>query len=200
MNFTLQRVLALFLLVLSFPVVVVFAFAIRATSPGPFLIRLRRQGLGCRLLTMTKLRTMEIDAEQRLRTILTDQHARQEWQNYGRLQNDPRIAGRAACWARKWSVDELPQLWDVVCGRMALVGPRPLPSETAELISEQWRVRRALVKPGMTGLWQISGRADVDLRRMVALDLTYVRRRSLALDLAILLKTPWKVLCAEGAY
>lgn len=192
--------MALWLLVLFLPVAVIFAVAIRASSPGPFLVRLNRQGLGCRPFSMTKLRTMTVDAEDRLATILLEPDAQLEWLHYGRLENDPRIAGRAARWARKLSIDELPQLWDVVCGRMALVGPRPLPRQTAELVPERWRARRALVKPGMTGLWQISGRADVGLRRMIALDLIYVQRRSLALDAAILIVTPYKVLRTEGAY
>lgn len=200
MNLFLEKVIALFLLALSLPIVIMFALAIRCASRGPFVIRLTREGLGCRPFPMTKLRTMSVDAEQRLATILLEANAQQEWRNYGRFVHDPRIAGRAAIWARRLSVDELPQLWDVVCGRMSLVGPRPLPRHTADLIPARWRARRATVKPGMTGLWQVSGRADVDLRRMVALDLAYIRHQSLSLDIAILLRTPWKVFSGEGAY
>jgi lipopolysaccharide/colanic/teichoic acid biosynthesis glycosyltransferase len=150
---------------------------------------------------MWKLRTMVPDAEARLADLIRrDERAAVEWAAYGRLAGDPRIAGPFGHWARKLSIDELPQLLNVVAGQMRLVGPRPiLLSQAKELPEWQLRTRQS-VAPGVTGLWQVCGRSETTLRQMVRLDLLYVRRRGHCTDLCILLRTPAAVLCSRGAY
>ena len=143
---------------------------------------------------------MHCDADTRLASFLADRAAAEEWRRFGRLTHDPRIAGRFGAWARRYSIDELPQLMNVVRGEMALVGPRPLPPDiAARLRAEDLEARRA-VAPGMTGLWQVSGRSELDLEAMGRLDRDYVQRRSVLLDLSILLRTLPTVVSARGAY
>jgi lipopolysaccharide/colanic/teichoic acid biosynthesis glycosyltransferase len=114
-----------------------------------------------------------------------------------KLAVDDRVTG-VGRWIRKWSLDELPQLLNVIGGEMALVGPRPaIPYEVAEY--PRWYLRRFAVKPGLTGLWQVSGRNERTYEEMVRLDIEYARRRSLLLDLSILARTPWTVVSRRGA-
>jgi len=115
-----------------------------------------------------------------------------------KMPDDPRVT-RVGRWLRRWSLDELPQLWNVLQGTMSLVGPRPLPVEEVRL-HEEVHQRRCQVKPGLTGLWQVSGRAALPLEKWFALDLEYVEKASLWLDIKILLKTPIVVLNGRGAY
>jgi len=182
------------LLVLS-PVLVGIVLAVRLTSTGPALYRQERIGINGRSFTMLKFRSMVVDADARLDEIRAD--------NISdgllfKMRNDPRVTpvGR---WLRRLSLDELPQLLNVLGGSMALVGPRPpLPDEVARYDSSV--SRRLLVKPGLTGLWQISGRSDLPWEEAVRLDLRYVENWSLALDLLILWKTTRAVLSRSGAY
>jgi exopolysaccharide biosynthesis polyprenyl glycosylphosphotransferase len=169
--------------------------AVRLTSAGPALYRQERVGVNGRSFTMLKFRSMVVDAESRLQDIRAD--------NISdgllfKMRDDPRVTpvGR---WLRRLSLDELPQLINVLAGSMALVGPRPpLPGEVAQYDSSV--SRRLLVKPGLTGLWQISGRSDLPWEEAVRLDLRYVENWSLALDLLILWKTGRAVLSRSGAY
>jgi exopolysaccharide biosynthesis polyprenyl glycosylphosphotransferase len=182
------------LLVLA-PALLGIAMAVRLTSAGPALYRQERVGINGRSFTMLKFRSMVVDADSRLEAIQAD--------NISdgllfKLRNDPRVTpvGR---WLRRLSLDELPQLFNVLGGSMALVGPRPpLPGEVAKYDSSV--SRRLLVKPGLTGLWQISGRSDLPWEEAVRLDLRYVENWSLALDLLILWKTGRAVLSRSGAY
>jgi exopolysaccharide biosynthesis polyprenyl glycosylphosphotransferase len=182
------------LVVLS-PVLLAIALAVRATSSGPALFRQERIGINGRPFTMLKFRSMVVDADARLDDIKAG--------NISdgllfKMRDDPRVTpvGR---WLRRLSLDELPQLLNVVGGSMALVGPRPpLPSEVARYDSSV--SRRLLVKPGLTGLWQISGRSDLPWEEAVRLDLRYVENWSMALDLLILWKTARAVLSSSGAY
>jgi lipopolysaccharide/colanic/teichoic acid biosynthesis glycosyltransferase len=190
-----HRLLALVALLVLLPLFVAIAIAVRVDSPGPILFRQVRVGRNGREFVIFKFRTMREDAEDVLRTIL---HLNEHDGVLFKIRNDPRVSdvGR---WLRRFSLDELPQLWNVVRGEMALVGPRPpLPREVAEY---DRRTRRRLdVKPGLTGIWQVSGRSDLPWEEAIRLDLDYVERRSVALDLTILARTVGAVLSGRGAY
>ena len=177
---------------LLFPVV---ALAIRLDSQGPVIFRQVRLGRGGRPFTMYKLRTMTHDAERRLAEV-----RRLNIMNGPTFKavDDPRIT-RVGRLLRRFSLDELPQFWNVLRGQMAVVGPRPpLPSEWVEVSATERR--RLAVPPGITGLWQVSGRNHCPHERMVQLDLEYVRRRSLRLDLSIILRTVPSMFRGRGAY
>lgn len=193
--------MALCLLLPALLLVAPVALAIRIAAPGPVLYRQMREGRDGVGFMMFKLRTMHVDAPAILAQVLErDRDAAAEWRRYARLTNDPRIAGRAGLFARKWSIDELPQLINVVAGEMNLVGPRPLPLDiVATLPAERRRIRQA-VAPGITGLWQVSGRSDLTLDEMSELDCRYVRDRSIRLDSRILLATIPAVISHKGAY
>ena len=177
------------------------AIAIRSNSAGSVSFSQSRVGIRGTQFRMYKLRTMVPKAEEALRNLINcDPDAAREWDRYGRLEKDPRIAGTFARIARRWSIDELPQLLNVLRGEIALVGPRPILAEQFARLPEAQRSERASVLPGMTGLWQIVGRSEMTLRQMVRFDLVYVRRRNALLDAYILAKTPLAVLGARGAY
>ena len=170
---------------------------IRLTSPGPALLRQTRIGKDGVPFTMYKLRSMYTDAEAR-RAVLVQANEHGASGLTFKLKRDPRITPLG--WLiRKTSIDELPQLWNVLTGAMSLVGPRPqLPHEVARY--EKRHFWRLAAKPGLTCLWQIGGRADLAFEQQYALDLRYVRTRSLIADIRILLQTVPAVLSARGAY
>jgi len=180
-------------LVLVAPLLLALAAVVCLTSPGPALFGQRRSGRGGREFTMLKLRTMVAGAE-RARPLLVSQSRDADWLD---LADDPRITplGRVL---RRTSLDELPQLLNVVRGDMSLVGPRPL------LVEEQarvpyWARARSSVRPGITGLWQVEGRASVSFQEMLRLDCEYVERASLPTDVRILLRTVPAVVGGRGA-
>jgi lipopolysaccharide/colanic/teichoic acid biosynthesis glycosyltransferase len=185
---------AVLLLVLLAPMLLVAAAVIRLDSPGPVLFRQRRTGWQGEEFLLLKLRTMHHGAEGERRALAgrneTDGHL-------FKIRDDPRItpAGR---WLRRFSVDEMPQLLNVLLGHMSLVGPRPLPVEDSVFRGEARR--RLLVRPGITGLWQVSGRSDLSWEEALSLDLAYVDTWSMGLDLRILARTPAAVLRGGGAY
>jgi exopolysaccharide biosynthesis polyprenyl glycosylphosphotransferase len=182
------------LLLLS-PLLLLVALAVWLTSRGPALFRQERCGLNGRRFTLYKFRTMDADAEQQLRAVA---HLNEVEGPAFKARRDPRVT--AVGWLlRRFSFDELPQLVNVLKGDMSLVGPRPpIPEEVARY--ERWQRRRLSMKPGMTGLWQVSGRADLeDFNRWIALDLSYIDHWSLWLDLKILLRTLPAVLSTRGA-
>ncbi|WP_448592643.1 sugar transferase [Thermoflexus hugenholtzii] len=182
-------------LILLAPLMLLIALAIRLDSPGPVLYRRRVVGLGGKLFDAFKFRTMVVNAE----ALLEQNPALKEAfrQNY-KLRDDPRVT-RVGRILRRWSLDELPQLFNVLRGEMSLVGPRML---TPEEISRygRWALNLLTVKPGITGLWQVSGRADLPYSERVRLDLFYIRNYSLWLDLAILAQTIPAVIRKRGAY
>ena len=175
------------------------ALAIRVDSPGPIFYKNRRFGRWGKLFYMWKFRSMVVNAEQVLLKYL-DEHPqfRKEWEENLKLKNDPRIT-RIGKWLRKFSLDELPQLWNVLRGEMSLVGPRPFLEEQTQLNSAHYEIYRQVL-PGITGLWQVSGRNEITLQERAMLDAYYVRNWSLWLDLVILAKTVWVVLSGKGAY
>ena len=182
------------LLLLS-PVMLIVAISIRLTSKGPILFRQQRYGLNRRLFTMYKFRSMAVDAELRQDEL---EHLNENAGPVFKIKRDPRITpvGR---FIRKASIDELPQLWNVLIGEMSLVGPRPLPTRDVSKFSEAWLMRRFSVLPGITGLWQVSGRSDTTFGHLIKLDLDYIDQWSLLLDLKILAKTFPAVLKGSGA-
>ncbi|HZE40506.1 MAG TPA: sugar transferase [Stackebrandtia sp.] len=190
-----DRVGAVLLLAMLAPVLVTVTLAVRWSSPGPALFRQVRIGRDGRPFTILKFRTMYCDAETRLADVM---HLNESDDVLFKIRADPRVT-RAGRIMRRYSLDELPQLWNVVRGDMSLVGPRPpLPSEV-EAYADDVR-RRLAVKPGLTGLWQISGRSDLPWEEAVRLDLRYVEHWSLTLDLVILARTCTAVLRSAGAY
>jgi exopolysaccharide biosynthesis polyprenyl glycosylphosphotransferase len=190
-----DRVGSLVLLLVLGPLLVGVALCVRATSRGPVLFRQVRVGRDGRLFRIFKFRSMYVDAEARLAEL---RHLNEHDGVLFKIRDDPRVT-RVGQWLRRFSLDELPQLLNVLLGQMSLVGPRPpLPAEVAAYADD---VRRRLaVKPGMTGLWQVSGRSDLPWEEAVRLDLRYVENWSLSLDLVILLRTMTAVVRSSGAY
>jgi exopolysaccharide biosynthesis polyprenyl glycosylphosphotransferase len=179
------------LALLAVPMAVI-AVVVRLTSPGPALFRQTRVGRGGREFTLWKFRTMVVGAES------MPMDANDVDGLLFKLRRDPRVTpvGRVL---RRWSLDELPQLWNVLRGQMSLVGPRPpVPAEVARYGDDVRR--RLLVKPGLTGLWQVSGRSDLPWEECVRLDLRYVENWSVSLDLVILARTLFAVVRGRGAY
>lgn len=191
----LERIAAMTALVLLSPALLAIGVLVRLDSPGPAVYKQQRVGRDGHLFWMYKFRSMSVTAE----TDRTDLITRNEADGVlFKIQQDPRVT-RFGRRLRRWSVDELPQLWNVVRGDMSLVGPRPaLPDEVARYDVDPRR--RLVVKPGCTGLWQVSGRSDLSWAESVRLDVRYVDNWSLGLDLAILARTARAVLSHRGAY
>ncbi len=195
----LDLVLALVLVLALAPLFLILAAWIKLDSPGPVFFGHRRLGLGGRPFVAWKFRTMVQDAEAVLADYLAkNPEARAEWTARQKLRNDPRVT-RAGRILRKLSLDELPQLWNVLKGEMSLVGPRPIVEEEVSRYGEAVRLYFR-VRPGMTGLWQVSGRNDTTYAERVELDAYYVRNWSVWLDLYLLARTIWVVLTRKGAY
>jgi exopolysaccharide biosynthesis polyprenyl glycosylphosphotransferase len=184
----------LLLIVLS-PLLVAITLAVRLSSRGPIVYRSMRRGIGQRPFACLKFRTMHTDAEQSQADL---EELNEASGALFKIRKDPRLTpiGRLL---RRFSLDELPQLVNVLRGEMSLVGPRPLPERDYEML-EDWHRKRYLVLPGVTGLWQVSGRSELDFDDLVHLDFIYLESWSLALDLTILLKTIPAVVSRRGAY
>ncbi len=186
---------ALAILAVSWPLFLAVALAVKVTSPGPVFFVQRRVGRSGRRFAMIKFRSMYLDAERRRSEVVAQSD------RSGiciKLKRDPRITpvGRIL---RRWSLDELPQVFNVLTGDMSIVGPRPaLVEEVAAYPAHAHR--RHDVAPGITGLWQVSGRADIGFEEMIELDLEYVRQSSLHFDALILFRTVGVVLTGKGAY
>ncbi|MCL9758320.1 sugar transferase [Frankia sp. AiPa1] len=191
-----DRSVAITVLLLASPLLLALALAVCLTSRGPAIFRQTRVGRDGRQFTMYKFRSMYVDAEAR-KAELEARNERAEGLLF-KMRDDPRVT-HAGRFLRKWSLDELPQLFNIANGTMSLVGPRPpLPSEVEQYEDEVHR--RLMVKPGLTGLWQISGRSDLEWDESVRLDLRYVQNWSLLMDFYILWRTVFAVLRREGAY
>ena len=190
-----DRTAALLGLIVLLPLLLGLAAAVRLTSPGPAIFKQTRVGRCGEEFRVWKFRSMYADAEARLAEL---QHRNESDGVLFKVRNDPRITPLGNT-LRKYSLDELPQLVNVLLGQMSLVGPRPpLPSEVAQYVGHTRR--RLLVKPGITGLWQVSGRSDLSWEDTVRLDLQYVENWSLGLDLSILARTVLTVVKGSGAY
>ena len=187
-------VLTLPIFMLTLPVLLTCMLLVKLESPGPIFFKQKRTGKGGRRFSMLKLRTMVVNAEELKQQLM---HLNQLTYPDFKVANDPRIT-RVGRFLRKTSLDELPQLINVLKGDMSLVGPRPtsFSSSTYDL----WHTARLQVIPGITGLWQISGRSDIDFDDRARLDIEYIRSRSITTDFRILLQTFSTVLAKEGAY
>jgi lipopolysaccharide/colanic/teichoic acid biosynthesis glycosyltransferase len=196
---SLDIAIALVALIFISPLMVVVAFAIYAQDGGPALFSHRRIGLGGRHFRCLKFRSMAIDAEARLKQLLdSDPAAREEWAKDHKLRNDPRVTPLGA-FLRRSSLDELPQLFNVLQGNMSLVGPRPIVD--AEVMRYGKRFQHyCTVKPGITGLWQVSGRNDVSYRTRVAMDCLYAKAQCPRLYLWIIVVTIPAVISRKGSY
>jgi undecaprenyl-phosphate galactose phosphotransferase len=201
-NFTLKRGLDVLataiLLVLLSPLMALIALLVRASSAGPVFFAQERIGKGGRRFRCLKFRTMLQNADQRLEGLLaSDPAVREEWMKYSRITNDPRVTGIGRL-LRRLSLDELPQLWNVLKGEMSLVGPRPyMPREIEKIGSFMDVITR--VRPGLTGLWQVSGRNELLFDERLLLDEHYVKNWSLWMDAAIGLRTMRVVVRGKGA-
>ncbi len=198
---SLDVVVAATMLAITTPLMAVAVLLVRAIDGAPVLFWQKRAGLGGEPIAVPKIRTMRRDAEARLEAHLTGNPSlRAEWDTRFKLQHDPRLIPLVGRVLRRFSIDELPQLWTVLTGRMSLVGPRPVPDYHLEQFPESVRSLRRYVRPGLTGLWQISVRADGDLKDQQTYDAFYIRNWSVWLDLYILSRTLAVVLSGRGAY
>jgi lipopolysaccharide/colanic/teichoic acid biosynthesis glycosyltransferase len=202
---TLDVLIATISMVVCIPVLLIACSAIRAESRGPAIFRQRRLGRGKQPFTVHKLRTMRLEADPAVHRAYIRQliaggetpHAGHDGRELYKLAADDRVT-RVGLILRKTSLDELPQLYDVLRGHMSLVGPRPVIPYEAELYPASYD-RRFAVKPGLTGLWQVNGRNERTYREMVAMDIAWVERCSVGLYLSILARTPWVLLRRRGA-
>jgi exopolysaccharide biosynthesis polyprenyl glycosylphosphotransferase len=191
----LDIVLSAILLVMLAPLMVLVAALIKFTSPGPVLFTQNRVGYNKRIFKIYKFRTMTPGAEQRIKEL---EHLNEVSGPVFKIKNDPRITSTGKL-LRQTSIDELPQLFNVLKGDMSLVGPRPLPERDCEGFDQDWQRRRFSVRPGITCLWQVAGRSSIPFDKWMQLDLEYIDTWSLCRDLEILLRTIPAVLKGSGA-
>ena len=172
---------------------------VKLSSPGPVFYAAKRLGYQGRTISVYKFRTMFSDADEQLERMLSEscEHAAQ-WSSRYKLDNDPRVT-RLGRFLRKSSLDELPQLWNVLKGDMSLVGPRPIREAEVAKYGDNYALLKS-VRPGMTGLWQVSGRSTLSYEERVALDIRYIKTRTVWLDISILLRTIPEVLSGKGAF
>jgi exopolysaccharide biosynthesis polyprenyl glycosylphosphotransferase len=183
------------LLLITAPILLLAAIAIKLDSHGPVFFVQERVGLNKRRFRMIKFRTMSADAESRMQEI---EHLNEKTGPIFKMRHDPRVT-RVGRWLRKTSVDELPQLLNVLLGDMSIVGPRPLSLRDALRMEVAWQKRRFSVKPGLTCLWQVSGRSNLSFEQWMQLDLEYIDHWSLGLDASIMLRTIPAIVLARGA-
>ena len=185
--------------VLLLPLLALIAIGVKISSPGPIFYGQKRVGRGGKSFVAWKFRSMKCDADRELaRHLEANPRLRAEWEKTQKLKNDPRITGFGRL-VRKTSLDELPQLWNVLFAEMSLVGPRPIVESEIVKYNDAFQLY-ARVRPGITGLWQVSGRNLTTYDQRVHLDATYVRNWSPWLDLYVLARTVRVVLFSEGAF
>jgi Undecaprenyl-phosphate galactose phosphotransferase WbaP len=181
------------------PMFLVIITIMKLTDPGPIIYRRRVVGVGGKEFDAFKFRTMVVNSQEVLDDLLArDPIARAEYEQYYKLKNDPRIT-KIGAFLRKTSIDELPQLMNVLRGEMSLVGPRMITMVEVEKYGK-WGLNLHTVKPGITGLWQVSGRSDITYEERVRLDMRYIRNYSIWLDIQILVQTVPSVVMSRGAY
>jgi Undecaprenyl-phosphate galactose phosphotransferase WbaP len=195
-----KRIIDVFVVLLASPIILILslaiAFWIRLDSPGSIIFGQKRPGKNGKEFRILKFRTMYQDAESKLKKL--SPQLLEEFRLFGKIQNDPRVT-RSGYWLRKFSLDEFPQFWNVLRGEMSLVGPRAYLFEQLEQIGVHGKIIFSVL-PGITGLWQVSGRSDTTYAERVAMDVYYVRNWSPWLDLYILARTVWVVMFGKGAY
>ena len=181
------------------PLMVFIAIAIAMSSPGPVIFAHSRVGQNGKLFPCLKFRTMVVNADEELQRVLrSSAAARAEWETDHKLKNDPRITPIGK-WLRKFSLDELPQLFNILIGQMSVVGPRPIVIDEIKKYGKFFD-DYCSVRPGLTGLWQVSGRNDISYDARVQLDVSYARNRTLLLDMKIVLQTVPAVIAFRGSY
>lgn len=208
---TLDIAASVVLLILFFPLMLTVSIIIKITSPGPVLVEknnkhLMRMGKKGKLFRLLKFRSMMVGADILEETHPKYKHVHKEKHTKGnyKVMNDPRVTPIGK-FIRKYSIDEMPQLFNVLKGEMSLVGPRPyLPDELEEQIkrypgTDKYVKEMHTVKPGITGYWQVAGRSNVNFDKRVVMDAYYARKKSLIFDILIMLKTPWAMITAKGA-
>ncbi len=199
LEYVINAAMALVMLIFFAPIMALVALAVKLQDGGPIFFGHQRIGRFGRPFYCLKFRIMATDAQARLEQLLAnDPEARKEWELDHKLKNDPRITPIGQ-FLRKSSLDELPQLINVLRGEMSLVGPRPVVQAEALRYGRRFQ-DYCSVRPGITGLWQVSGRNDVGYRRRVAFDVVYARSKSLPFDMVILMKTVPAVLMRKGSY
>lgn len=187
------------LAIVALPGLLALAYMIRRDDPGPSLFIQERRGRNGQLFRCWKFRTMIMDADKKLEEVLaSDPLLRRQWEEKQKLENDPRVT-RLGAFLRKSSLDELPQLYNIIRGEMSIVGPRPITPGEAERYGDKIG-HYDEVRPGIVGLWQISGRSDTSYVKRVELDVTYSAERSFSKDVEILFRAIPAVLCRKGAY
>ncbi|MEM7688747.1 MAG: sugar transferase [Pseudomonadota bacterium] len=195
----LDRVGAFLLIIVFLPFMAVIAAGIAMSSRGPIFFKQQRIGRDGRLFWCYKFRTMDTNADAQLKALLEQcSQSRSEWDRDRKLKDDPRVFAFGR-FLRRSSLDELPQLFNILRGEMSLVGPRPIVESEAEMYG-RYIVYYCAVRPGLTGLWQVSGRNDTSYRRRVALDVVYARQGRVGDNIGILMKTVPAVLVAKGSY
>lgn len=190
-----ERLIALFLLFSTLPLQLLIWLAVRLTSRGPGFYASIRLGQFRKLIRVWKFRSMDAGIALEIMAGILEN---EEWKTFRKLRRDPRITP-VGKWLRRFSLDELPQLWNVLNGTMSLIGPRPI-VRAEEKLYGKYSVLIHSLKPGITGLWQVSGRNLTTYRRRVAIDLYYAKHKSWKLDLWILYKTVWAVIGGRGAF
>jgi Undecaprenyl-phosphate galactose phosphotransferase WbaP len=185
----------------ALPLIAAIAFGIKVSSPGPVFFGHTRVGLHGKPITTWKFRSMVANAEERLNSLLaSDAAAREQWAKNRKIENDPRITPFGK-FLRKTSLDELPQLWNIFLGEMSFIGPRPVTADELENYGYKDKKQYILaVKPGLSGLWQISGRSETNYEQRVLLDSYYIQNWSIWLDIWIIIQTVWVVVRGKGAY
>lgn len=190
-------------LILGLPLFAALALLVKLSSPGPVFYCSLRIGRKGRLFKFWKFRSMHRDADQRLEVMLhSDPNLKREWKKYFKLRNDPRLT-RIGSFLRKTSLDELPQFWNVLIGDLSIVGPRPyLPREADAIrkILKDGMENMFSVRPGLTGIWQTSGRSCLTFKERVQLEVSYVHQRSFLFDLKLILKTIPILFFQKGAF
>ncbi|HCN36772.1 MAG TPA: exopolysaccharide biosynthesis protein [Bacteroidetes bacterium] len=196
-----DKILSLIFIILLFPILLIFIIYIKIKTGGSAFYSHIRIGKEGQPFKMYKLKTMYDNSDEILKNYLLDNPSEKlYWEKYFCLKNDPRIIKPFGKIARKFSIDEIPQFINVLKGDMSLIGPRPVPENEEKLFSRESILLRRTIKPGITGLWQISGRSDLSYEEKINLDLEYINKISLIFDLKILFKTPMTVFNSKGAY
>ena len=193
------RIVAFILIVFLSPLILVLAITSVIMGQIPVIFKAGRLGKDKKIFTIYKFSTLANWKKTQFEDYLRNNPEQKlEWEKYGKLYNDPR-ASKYGIFLRRSSLDEIPQLWNVVKGEMALVGPRPIDMREDAIYGKYSSLLHS-VKPGMTGLWQVSGRNTIPYRRRIAINLYYVKHKSMCLDLWIIYKTVWAVLSGRGAF
>lgn len=191
---------SLTILIIFIPVFALIAIAVRFTSYGPIVYGHKRIGRGGKVFKCYKFRTMYKDADERLKTILeSDAEMKKEWEECYKLKNDTRVT-QVGSFLRKTSLDEFPQFWNVLKGDLSVVGPRPVILDEVIKHYGEKAAKVLSIRPGLTGLWQVSGRSDTSYAKRISLDEEYINNQSLALDIKLVLKTIPAMISSKGAY